>query len=140
FFHCEWDPHVRRCADRRPEELARRDADDRVSHVVDRDRLTNRTRILAQSLSPPRMTDDGNRMVTLILIVRLTQHTTEMSVHAQNREIRTGHQLHLELFDVACAVVDEAMDRPLNTQHTREAGKHIVALLHLSIKRVREEV
>src|ERR1043165_5475174 len=76
-FHCEWDPHIRRGTDGGTEKVFRRYADDVVSSVVDLDRAADSRRIAAESLLPPGITHDCNRMSALILIVRLSEDTSE---------------------------------------------------------------
>src|SRR6185369_6746957 len=100
------DPQVGRGADSRAEEVSWRNTDDRVCRIIDGNRLPDCGRVAAQSLLPPRITHDRNRMSAGVLIVSFSQHAAESGVDSEHGEITAGDELHLWVLDVA-ARVDE---------------------------------
>ena len=85
--------------------------------LVDRDRLADGRRIGAESLFPPCVTHDRNRMRAGSLIVCLIQDATKTSVHSKHREIASRYELHFQLL-VLAAAVNEPVRGPRDAQQT----------------------
>ena len=89
------DKHLRRRAERRAREVARRHADDRQRLAVDDERVVQNVRIGAEPRQPPRVAEHGDGRFADRTVVAWTEQPAERGLHAEHRKVasRDEHAL-----------------------------------------------
>ena len=131
--HREGNPDVGSMPDGRSKELGRCDADDAECGRAHLQRSVQDIRIAQKSALPPRIADNGYRVVALGPVVGVRERTAYQRMHAQGLEIGAGDQLHLHRLRLI-APFDEAMNVVADAEDRGRIRENLILLLQLAIE------
>ena len=124
--------HLRRRAERRAREVARRHADDGQRLAVDDDRVVEHVRVGAEARLPVRVAEHRHRRLADRAVVGRAEQPAERGLHAEHREVAARHEHALaaqRLAAVGEVGAEETVRRDAGERrlHPLEVPEHRVA-------------
>src|SRR5439155_15173984 len=97
-FHRERNPEIGGLPYRRAKEFARRNANKGINRGSDRDCFARSEWFVRKAPIPPGVTDDGDRMPSRHLIVRISEKAALLRHYPQYRKVAARNQSNLHFF------------------------------------------